>query len=87
MEPIRTERSNFVYQGNGDDVVDLPCERTTSQPYVNVEPVQREVYSVWKPTEEEREAILGGANVKIGLLMQGRIPPVMVMTTFEREVE
>lgn len=83
MQPIETVNSNYVVTGNGDDIVDLPCE-------VDIPPHSREmptVYSVWKPSQEQREAIMAGANIKLGLLTGTSIPPINLDITDEEEVK
>lgn len=73
MQPVKTEKSNFVYLGPTDDIADLPCERVTE---VVEDRVHGVVYSVWEPTEEERRAIADGANIKLGIWGMHPIPPV-----------
>jgi hypothetical protein len=83
MEPIETANSNFVFSGNGEDIIDLPCE-------VDIPAYARgavTVYSVWKPSREQREAIAAGANIKLGLLTETSIPPITLDVTDEEEVE
>jgi hypothetical protein len=78
MDPIKTNRSNFVYKGPTPDIGDLACERTTE----SGTPV---VYSVWEPSEEERRAIAEGGYVKLGIWGMEPIPPVSVRTIKNEE--
>lgn len=70
MDPIRTVNSNFTYRGPSDDIGDLPCERHTELGK------QTEVYSVWELTDEERQAIAAGGQLKLGVMTPDAIPPV-----------
>lgn len=80
MQPVKTEKSNFVYKGPTEDIADLPCERVQEiyEGASGENRVHRAVYSVWEPTDEERQAIADGANVKLGILGMEPIPPVSV---------
>lgn len=65
MLPVKTERSNQVYRGNDGDVMDLHCEigAFVGGPFDGMRVCQ----SVWEPSEEEREAIAYGANIKLAV--------------------
>lgn len=65
MTPVRTKESNFVYLGPTDEIADLPCrvEGTTT-------------FSIWALTDEEREAIAAGGNIRLGIFGAVPIPPV-----------
>lgn len=84
MLPIQTERSNFVFKGDGGEVVDLHVERATINggPHDGM-PV---VYSVWEPTEEDRERIAAGGNIKVGVWLAPP-PPIIVLVTEEQRKE
>lgn len=64
MRPVRTEQSNFTYLGPTPAVADLPCRREAGR-----------VYSVWQPTDEEREMIANGAQIELGVTGEPH-PPV-----------
>lgn len=74
MEPIRTARSNIVYIGPSPDVGDAWTE---SEPGT--------AWLVWEPTEEERAAIAGGANLRLGV-HQHPMPPVSLGISHERRL-
>lgn len=78
MLPIKTNRSNFTYKGDGAGVGDLPCERTTESG-VGV------VYAVYEPAEEERRAIAEGGFIKIGIWGMEPIPPISLNTIKDEE--
>lgn len=65
MIPVRTCRSNLVYRGPTPDVGDAWVDRRRAG----------EVYLTWKPSEEERAAIAGGALIELGIYAEP-IPPV-----------
>lgn len=73
MRPIRTENSNHTYMGPTPEIADLPCERSRGA-----------VYGVWALTDEEREMIANGAQIKLGIFTEP-IPPVSVELTNEPE--
>lgn len=82
MRPIETERTNLVY-GAGDNpgVVDLPCERAVIEggglDGAGV------IYSVWEFSEEEREFVARGGNLKVGIVGMEPIPPVSLQVVHE----
>lgn len=78
MRPRRTHRSNatYVLEGGNEDN-DLWVERTTMEG--SDDPI---IASVFVPTDEEREAIARGENVKL-LIWGTAQPPVAVITTDE----
>lgn len=74
MKPIRTNRSNFTYRGPTPDIMDLPCERTRIEGGgQDGAPI---TYSVWELTQEERDFVARGGNIKLGILYAQPIPPV-----------
>ena len=77
MKPVRTAGSNFVYVGPTPDVGDAWVRRA---------PAERAVYLVWKPSDEEREAIAGGALIELGIFNMEPIPPVSLNVSEEREL-
>lgn len=77
MIPVKTVSSNFVYRGPAPDIGDAWVERR---------PQERVVYLVWEPTEEERQEIAAGANLKMGIYNMEPIPPVSLFTTTEEKV-
>lgn len=81
MEPIATELSNFTYRGNSSDVIDLPCEV-----HLDGDGNQQIVASVWEPSDEEREAIREGANIKLFMFSSTPISPVWMETTLEEKL-
>lgn len=77
MEWITTDKTNTTYRGGGN-VGDLPCERAVVNIGTEEEPEHAlAVFSVWEPTDLERERIAAGANCKLGILTEP-IPPVML---------
>ena len=64
MNPIRTAASNFIYKGNGEDVLDTWVER----------PRPGAVILTWTLTDEERAAIAAGANIDL-VIGHEPIPP------------
>lgn len=64
MNPVTRRDHNFVYEGPSPDVGDLSCYRELG-----------EVWSHWKPTEEELEQLVDGGHVALGLFHEP-IPPV-----------
>jgi hypothetical protein len=68
MDPIKTADLNFVYRGPTPDIGDLWVRREVEGPY-------RTIYSVWKPTEEERKLLAEGGTIELGIVGEP-IPPV-----------
>jgi hypothetical protein len=66
MQPIRTNESNFTYLGPTRETADLPCRLEG----------QRDTFSVWEPTEEDRKIIAAGGHVRLGIHGVRPIPPV-----------
>lgn len=66
MDAIRTDKSNFTFLGPTPEVSDLPTE---------LDREERIVWSVWKLTDEEREAIANGAQVKLGIFQEETVDP------------
>lgn len=81
MRPIKTNRSNFTYRGPTPDIMDLPCERTRIEG--GPEDGLGVVYSVWEPTDEEREFVARGGNIKLGIWGMEPIPPVSLQIVHE----
>jgi hypothetical protein len=75
--PARTRSSNFVYRGPSPDIGDAWVERR---------PMERAVYLTWKPSDEERAAIAGGGNIRLGIFNVEPIPPVSLDTIAEPEI-
>lgn len=74
MNPVKTERSNFIYRGPTIDIGDAWVERATVTEHGRQIPV---VYMDWQPTEAEREAIAAGKGVvRLGIWGMEPIPPV-----------
>jgi hypothetical protein len=73
--PIRTTESNFTFLGPSSNVADLPGQREAG----------RRFYSVWKLSDEEREAIAKGGNLELGIYCDP-IPPVSIVVTDVPEV-
>ncbi len=85
MRPIKTSRSNFTYTGPTPDIMDLPCERTQIEGGgQDGAPV---TFSVWELTEEEREFVARGGNIKLGIFYAHPIPPVSLQIVHERMPE
>lgn len=74
MNPVRTARSNMVYRGPTPDIEDAWTESTHDAAYL-----------VWELTPEEREAVAGGANLRLGVF-QHPMPPVSLDVTQERRL-
>lgn len=85
MKPIKTARSNLVYHGDGADIMDLHCER------MEVEGGSVDggsgVFSVWEFSEEEREHVSRGGNLKVGVLFVEPVPPVSLQIVDEGRSE
>lgn len=77
MKPVRTVSSNFVYRGPEPDVGDAWVERRSEE---------RVVYLVWELSDEEREAIALGGQVKLGIFNMEPIPPVSLNVVVEERV-
>lgn len=77
MKPVRTRSSNFVYRGPAPDIGDAWVERV---------PVERAVYLDWQPSREEREAIAGGALIRLGIHGMEPIPPVSLNVSDHPEI-
>jgi len=74
VNPVKTDRSNFVYLGPRPDIGDAWVERTAVQMEGTLVPV---VYMDWQPTAEERKAIARGKGVvRLGIWGMEPIPPV-----------
>lgn len=82
MEPVKTVKSNGVYRGDGEDVIDLHCEIARDE-----RGGQLAVSSVWEPTPEEREQIFLGSRVKLTVFTRRRISPALLEVTDEEVVE
>lgn len=74
MNPVRTAGSNSIYRGHPPEVQDA---------WVRRERAAGVVYMVWELSPEERAAIAGGANLRLGI-HQEPIPPVELECTEER---
>jgi hypothetical protein len=64
--PIQTRESNFAFLGPNKDIADLPCR---------VDQTKRDTFSVWELTQEERQMIAQGANIRVGVYGMLPIPP------------
>lgn len=82
MEPVKTELSNFVYRGDGDQVIDLHTEV-----HRDGAGKQLAVSSVWEPSPQEREALFVNGRVKLTVFTAQPIAPVMIGVTTEERVE
>jgi len=60
-----TNESNFTYRGPTRDVGDLPCRIDGL-----------DTFSIWTLTDEERQRIAAGANIRLGIHGMRPIPPV-----------
>jgi hypothetical protein len=65
MFPIKTAESNFSYLGPSPEIADLPCRREGT-----------DTFSIWALSDEERQLIAGGANIRLGLYGAHPMPPV-----------
>lgn len=72
MQPIRTERSNFIFRSQTPEVPDMPGER--------VDP--NHIRSIWELTQVERDAITDGLNIELDIFNEP-IPPVSLNVTHE----
>lgn len=82
MTPIETEASNHNFgppPGQEEHIGDLPCEIVETDQ-------GRYIYSVWEPTDAERQAIANGQNVRLGVGWIGSFPPVSLGVTHETQV-
>lgn len=66
MNPVKTDRSNFVFRGPTLDILDTWTEVDRRTGEVSVD---------WLPSEEERRSIAAGAVIRLGIL-QFPMPPV-----------
>jgi hypothetical protein len=78
MKPVKTARSNFVYRGPTAEIGDAWVERR---------PNEQVVYLTWQPTQQEREAIWEGANLKMGIFNMEPIPPVSLGISTDQVVD
>jgi hypothetical protein len=67
MHPVRTKWMETIYRATHPEIADLWCHR----------PEPGEVWSVWEPDEEEREALANGGRVILRILTEP-LPPVAV---------
>lgn len=74
MRPVRTGQSNFTYLGPTPVVADLPCRRVDGG----------RVYSVWQPTDEERQMIANGAQIELAVTGEPH-PPVSLAVVDQPE--
>ncbi len=78
MKPIKTKETNHSFgppPGKEDLIGNLPCS------VQEVEDLGVFIYSVYKPTDEERQAIADGWNIRLGVGWIGSFPPVSVGIT------
>jgi hypothetical protein len=87
MRPVKTERSNTVYKGDGSSVADVWTEVGELKEDGTSTDGARVVYLVWEPTPEERQQIAADANIKVGMLHMQHIPPSFVEVTTEEVVD
>lgn len=81
MKPIRTAETNLIYRAPAasDGIGNLPCARLT-------EHGDRGVWSVWELTPQERQQIMDGYNIRLGIIGQEPISPVSLAITHLTEV-
>lgn len=83
MRPIRTENSNHNWgppPGQEGVIGNLPCEF----------PVESDIgsvftYAVYEPSQEERQLIAEGYNIRLGVGWIGGFPPVSLGVVHEPE--
>lgn len=81
MKPVKTEHTTTTIKlRGGTDENDLPAY---AQPDGHG---GRVICSVWKPTDDEREAIAKGENLRLAVWASG-MPPVAIELTDERVIE
>lgn len=83
MRPIKTLLSNhnFGPPTNVTDgsIGDLPCEIVETDR-------GRYVYSVWELSDDDRQGIANGWNIRLGVGWIGGYPPTSLGVTHEQEV-
>lgn len=80
MRPVATLNTNHNYgppPGHEETIGDLPCQ-------ILDEDGERWVFSVWELSDEERQAIANGLNVRLGIGWIGGMPPVSLGVTHEQ---
>lgn len=81
MQPVRTERTNRVFQLLGsDESHDLPLEATTDGEDNAI------LVSTWELSDEERQWIAQGAKMELAVWGTGH-PPVSLIVTFPEDIE
>ena len=75
MRPIKTAHSNFLYTGPVPSIDNLPCERR----------VQGWIRSIWALSQQERDYITAGGNIKLDIFNEP-IPPISLNCSDEVEV-
>ena len=82
MRPIETTETNYNLgppPGKEDEIGSLPCFKDNDENGTVF-------YSVWEPSEGEREAIAKGGNIRLGVYWIGGFPPVSLGLTHLEEV-
>ena len=67
MQPTENPMCNIVYRGNGDDIVDLPCERRQLG----------EIHAYYGPSAHDAHLVVPGFVIDLGIYAEP-IPPVSV---------
>ena len=83
MNPVRTNRSNFVYRGPTLDIGDAWVERElVAMP----EGQARVVWMDWQLDDVDRQAIAAGALIRLGVWGLEPIPPLSLDARLDLEV-
>lgn len=85
MRAVATVRTNHNFgppPGREETIGDLPCEIVEEDggPHDG----SRWIYSVWQLSDEERQSIANGYNVRLGVGWIGAFPPVSLGVTHEQ---
>lgn len=67
MKPIRTATCDAVFTGDGADVEDVFVELRTVEAAASFDGA-KEIRVYWMPTDEERQRIAAGENIRISML-------------------
>jgi hypothetical protein len=80
MDPVNFEGANVVFAKDQPEYRPLPACKCPG--------AEGRVYSVWKPTDEERKQIADGANIGLMLMTFNQpLQPQLVFVSTAKEVE
>lgn len=77
MKPVKTERANFTFLGDGETVGDVWVERREEDGTTRL---------TYEPSDTDREVIAAGGRVELALWIgDHRMPPVSLIVLTEAE--